>query len=212
LRINGRGRRTIGLAAVAAMLIAAGACSSSGDNESQRLPPNDKAAIEKVFRSELDRLGLRLTRGALVDPESGRPTSKGTHLAVYVEPVGPYTADDYAGSIVAVTKVFAPRSFDTWSGLVSFDVCQEPLPSVDTRREPPPKTKVDMTRAASDKVDWDDLDLSQMLIDEKRLGRRELSVYGDTEVRRTTMYEDAQMRALVSTPSTNAPAAPPPSY
>jgi hypothetical protein len=194
------------------MLIAAGACSSSGDNESQRLPPNDKAAIERVFRSELDRLGLRLTRGALVDLKSGRPTSKGTHLAVYVEPVGPYSADDYVGSIVAVTKVFAPRSFDTWSGLVSFDVCQEPLPSVDTRREPPPKTKVDMTRNASDKVDWDDLDLSQLLIDEKRLGRRELSVYGDTEVRRTTMYQDAQMRALGSTSSTNAPAAPPTSY
>jgi hypothetical protein len=210
LRITGRGRPTLGLAAVAATLIAACACSSSGGNESQRLPPNDKEAIEKVFRSELDRLGLHLTRGALVDVDSGRPTSKGTHLAVYVEPVGPYSADDYAGSIVAVTKVFAPRSFDTWSGLVSFDVCQEPLPGVDTRREPPPKTKVDMTRNASEEVDWDDLDLRQLLIDEKRLGKRELSVYGDTEVRRTTVYQDAQVQAQESSPSRNAPAPPPP--
>jgi hypothetical protein len=211
LRCTGRVRRTLGLAAVTATLIAAGACSSSGNNESQRLPPNDKEAIEKVFRSELDRLGLRLTRGALVDLESGRPTSKGTHLAVYVEPVGPYSADDYVGSIVPVTKVFAPRSFETWSGLVSFDVCQEPLPSVDTRREPPPKTKVDMTRDASDKVDWDDLDLHQLLIDERRLGKRELSVYADTELRRTTMYQDARVHAQGSSPSTSAPAAPPPS-
>jgi hypothetical protein len=211
LRITGRVRRTLGLAAVAATLIAVGACSSSGDNESRRLPPNNKAAIEKVFRSELDRLGLRLTRGALVDLESGRPTSKGTHLAVYVEPVGPYSADDYVGSIVAVTKVFAPRSFDTWSGLVSFDVCQEPLPSVDTRREPPPKTKVDMTRDASDKVDWDDLDLPQLLVDERRLGKRELSVYVDPEVRSTTMYQEARMQ-VASSPPTNAPPTPPPSY
>jgi hypothetical protein len=212
LRITGRVRRTFGLAAVAAMLIAAGACSSSGGNESQRLPPNDKVVIEKVFRSELDRLGLRLTRGALVDLDSGRASSKGTHLAVYVEPMGPYSADDYAGSIAPVTKVFAPRAFDTWSGLVSFDVCQEPLPSVDTRPEPPPKTKVDMTRNASDKVDWDDLDLAHLLMDERRLGKRELSVYADTEVRRTTMYQDAYVQAVASSPSTNAPAAPPPSY
>jgi hypothetical protein len=212
LRITGRVRRTFGLAAVAATLMAVGACSNGGGNESRRLPPNDKAAIEKVFRSELDRLGLRLTRGALVDLESGRPTSKGTHLAVYVEPVGPYSADEYAGSIVSVTKVFAPRAFDTWRGLVSFDVCQEPLPSVDTRPEPPPKTKVDMTRNASDKVDWDNLDLQQLLVDEKRLGKRELSVYADTEVRRTTMYQGARTQVLAPSPPTNAPAAPPPSY
>jgi hypothetical protein len=194
------------------MLVAGGACSNNGGNESQRLPPNDKASIEKVFRSELDRLGLRLTRGALVDLDSGRPTPKGTHLAVYVEPVGPYSADDYAGSIVAVTKVFAPRSFDTWSGLASFDVCQEPLPSVDTRREPPPKTKVDMTRGASEKVDWDGLDLRGLLLDERRLGKRELSVYTDPEVRATNIFQDAQVQALASSPSTEAPATPPPSY
>ena len=212
MRITGQVRRTFGLAAVAAILIAAGACSSGGGNESQRLPPNDKAEIEKVFRSELDRLGLHLTRGALLDLEAGRASPKGTHLAVYVEPMGPYSADDYVGSIVSVTKVFAPRAFDTWSGLVSFDVCQEPLPSVDARPEPPPKTKVDMTRGASDKVDWDDLDLPQLLMDERRFGNRELSVYADTEVSRTTMYQDAKVQAVASSPSTSAPAAPPPSY
>jgi hypothetical protein len=208
LSLTGRGRRNLGLAAVAVALVAAAGCSQGSSNESQ-LPPNNKAAIEKVFRRQLDELGLRLTRGALVDVESGKASSEGTHLAVYVEPKGAYSADDYAGSIVAVTKTFAPGSFDTWGGLVSFDVCQEPLPSVDSRAEPPPKTKVEMTRDASGKVEWGELDLPQLLMDEKRLGKRELSVYVDPEVRGTSMYQDAQVQALASSPSTNAP---PPSY
>jgi hypothetical protein len=197
----------------ATVAIAVAACSSGSGNEKskQALPPNDKAAIEKVFSSQLDRLGLRLTRGALIDLRTRKPSASGTHLAVYVEPVGPYTADDYARRIVTVTKVFAPRSFETWSGLTSFDVCQEPLQSVDARPEPPPKTKVDMTRAASRKVDWTGLDLPQLLIDAKRLGSRELSVYAEPEVRRTSMYQDATVKAQAQSATTNPPP-PPPSY
>jgi hypothetical protein len=203
-------RRVLGLVALTLAITAAACSSASGDDESKRaLPPNDKAAIEKVFSRRLDRLGLRLTRGALVDLDTGKVSPRGTHLAVYVEPTGPYTADEYAGRIVAVTKVFAPRSFDTWSGLTSFDVCQEPLQSLDTRPEPPPKTKVDMTRKASDKVNWKELDLPQLLTDAKRLGARQLSVYAEPEVRRTAMYQDALVKAQAAVPSTNSP--PPPS-
>jgi hypothetical protein len=209
-------RRLLGLAAVA-LAVTAAACSSggsggSGDDEARgALPPNNKASIEQVFSRRLDELGLRLTRGALVDLRTGKVSPRGTHLAVYVEPVGPFSADDYARQIVAVTKVFAPRSFDTWRGLTSFDVCQEPLQSLDTRPEPPPKTKVNMTRKASGEVGWRDLDLPQLLTDAKRLGTRELSVYAEPEVRRTTMYQDAVVKAQAAVPSTNPPPPPPPS-
>jgi hypothetical protein len=206
----------LGLVAVT-LAVTAAACSSagsagSGNDEAKRaLPPNNKAAIEKVFSRRLDRLGLRLTRGALLDLETGKASPRGTHLAVYVEPVGPYTADDYARRIVAVTKVFAPRSFDTWRGLTSFDVCQEPLQSLDARPEPPPKTKVNMTRNASGKIGWKDLDLPRLLADAKRLGTRELSVYAEPEVRRTAMYQDAVVKAQAAVPSTNPPPPSPPS-
>jgi hypothetical protein len=212
LSLTGRKRRTLGgLVAVALTIAAAAACSSGGSGTATRkLPPQKKAAIEKVFASELDRLGLRLTRGAPVDLKTGKPSRTGTHLAVYVEPTGPYTADDYARRVVAVTKVFAPRSFDMWRGLTSFDVCQEPLPNVDTRPEPPPKTKVTMTRDAARAVHWKRLDLPTLLVDAKRLGSRALSVYADPEVRRTAMYQDAMVRAQAS-PATTPPT-PAPSY
>jgi hypothetical protein len=207
-----RARRFLGLGALT-LAITAAACSTAGSAESSKrdLPRNDKAAIEKVFSRQLDRLGVRLTRGALIDRKTGKPSDRGTHLAVYVEPIGPYTADDYAARIVPVTKVFAPLSFERWSGLTSFDVCQEPLPSVDTRPEPPPKTKLDMTRKASRRIDWRKLDLPQLLTDAKRLGTRQLSVYAEPEVRRTAMYQDAAVKAQAAVPSTNPPPPPPPS-
>jgi hypothetical protein len=208
---TGRRHRTLGFVMAVLTIAVAASCSSGGSSEAKRrLPPNNKAAIEKVFASELDRLGLRLTRGAPVDPKTGKPTRTGTHLAVYVEPTGPYTADDYARRMVAVTKVFAPRSFEIWRGLTSFDVCQEPLPNLDTRREPPAKTKVTMTRDAAREVRWKGLDLPTLLTEAKRLGSRALAVYADPEVRRTTMYQDAMMRSQAS--QTTSPPPPVPSY
>jgi hypothetical protein len=207
-----RGQRLRELSAATVMVaIAITACSGSGSDEAKRkLPPNDKAAIERDFESRLDRLGLRLTRGALIDRKINKPSATGTHLAVYVEPTGPYTPDDYAGSVVAVTRVFAPLSFDRWRGLQSFDVCQEPLPSVDTRAEPPPKTKVEMTRDAARKVRWKGLDLATLLTDAERLGSRALSVYAAPDVRRTPMYQSAAVKAQAS--ATTTPAPPSPSY
>jgi hypothetical protein len=211
LTVTGRRRRTICLVAVALTIAAAAACSSGSSGSAKRkLPPDKKVAIEKVFASELERLGLRLTRGAPVDLKTGKPSPTGTHLAVYVEPTRPYTADDYARRVVAVTKVFAPRSFDMWRGLASFDVCQEPLPEADTRPEPPPKTKVTMTREAAREVRWKGLDLPTLLTDAKRLGSRALSVYAEPEVRRTAMYQDAMVRAQAS--SATPPPTPAPSY
>jgi hypothetical protein len=210
LTVAGRGSRTLSVVAVALAVVSTAAACSGSDKRASKLPPNKKAVIEKVFESRLDRLGLRLTRGALVDLESGEPSASGTHLAVYVEPTGPYTPDDYARRVVAVTRVFAPMSFDTWRGLRSFDVCQEPLPAVDARPEPPPTTKVTMTRGAARKIRWKGLDLPTLLTEANRLGARELSVYAAPDVRTTARYQAAAAQALAS--QTTSPPPPAPSY
>ena len=200
------------------MLIAAAAaaCSSGsggGDSDAHALPPNDKAAIERVFAPTLKRLGVRLTRGALVDLETGKPSPNGTHLAVYVEPTGDYTVEDYARGTVPTLRAFIPIAFERWGGLTSFDLCQEPLPAADARPEPPPVTKVDVTRAASRKVRWDDLDLARLLRDAKRLGSRALSVYAQPDVRQTAFYQDAAMKANTTlSTGTSTPAPSTPSY
>jgi hypothetical protein len=204
---SARARGLLGVAVAGALAcVAAAACSSGSDDgdSAKALPPNDKAAIERVFAPELERLGVRLTRGALVDLKTGKPSATGTHLAVYVEPTGDFTPEDYARGTVRTLRAFIPGAFERWGGLTSFDVCQEPLPAADTRPEPPPMTKVDLTKAASRKVRWDDLDLSRLLQDAKRLGPRALSVYAKPDVRNTGFYQDATVKANTSGTATTS--------
>jgi hypothetical protein len=205
LRITARTRQLLGIAAAGVLVCtAAGGCSSgSGNGDSAKaLPPNDKAAIERVFAPALKQLGVRLTRGALVDLKTGKPSATGTHLAVYVEPTGEYTPEDYARGTVKTLRAFIPVAFERWRGLTSFDVCQEPLPAADARPEPPPITKVDLTKAASGKVRWGDLDLVRLLADARRLGPRALSVYAKPDVRQTGFYQAATAKANAKAPPT----------
>ena len=206
-----RTRRLFRVAAAGALACTAaiGCSSGSGDGDSAKaLPPNDKATIERVFAPELKRLGVRLTRGALVDLKTGKPSATGNHLAVYVEPTGDFTPEDYARGTVRTLRAFIPAAFERWGGLTSFDVCQEPLPATDTRPEPPPITKVDLTKAASRKVRWDNLDLTRLLRDAKRLGPRALSVYAKPDVRLTGFYQDATVKANASGKTAPAPTSP----
>jgi len=201
-------RRRFRVAAVlAAVVVATAACSSgtgSDDSSDHSLPPNDKAAIERVFAPQLKRLGVHLTRGALIDLKTAKPSAAGKHLAVYVEPTGDYTPDQYARGTLTTLRVFVPKAFERWGGLESFDICQEPLPATDTRPEPPPVTKVTLTRHASDTVKWKNADLPRLLTDAKRLGTRELSVYANPDVRSTSVYQDALVKSSTSG-ATSAP-------
>jgi hypothetical protein len=208
LRPSRRFGVAVGVALVCATAVACSSGSGGDSANKTALPPNDKAAIERVFAPALEQLGVRLTRGALVDLKTGKPSSTGTHLAVYVEPKGEYTPDDYARGTVPTLRAFIPTAFERWGGLTSFDVCQEPLPTVDRRREPPPITKVDLTKAASRTVRWDDVDLARLLTDAKRLGPRALSVYVNRDVRTTSFYQDAAVKANTSGSTNTAPTSP----
>jgi hypothetical protein len=211
LTLTRRTRRLFGIAAAGALACTAavGCSSRSGDGDSAKaLPRNDKAAIERVFAPALERLGVRLTRGALVDLKTGKPSATGTHLAVYVEPTGAFAPEDYARGTVRTLRAFIPAAFERWGGLTSFDVCQEPLPAADARPEPPPITKVDLTKPASRKVRWDDLDLTRLLRDAKRLGPRALSVYAKPDVRITGIYQDATVKANATGKAEPAPTLP----
>lgn len=208
-------RRLLGIVAAGVVVGAAAVgCSSrsGGGDSSKALPPNDKAAIERFFKPALERLGVRLTRGALIDLEASKPSATGTHLAVYVEPTGDFTPEDYARGTVKTLRAFLPVAFEMWGGLKSFDLCQEPLPAADARPEPPPVTKVELTRSASRTVRWDNLDLAHLLRDARRMGPRALSVYATPDVRLTGFYQDATVKARANTSGTTTPAPTSPSY
>ena len=138
--------------------------SSSAPEESEHLPPNDFDELAERFDPQLEPLGLRLTRGALVDTDGGYEVSDtGRHLAVYVEPTDAYTTADYTEGIVTTAQVFLPVVFDRWDRLETFDVCQEPLPGEDDRREPPPVTQLYVARDEAAAVDWDTVTLTELI-------------------------------------------------
>jgi hypothetical protein len=127
-----------------------------------RLPPSARKDLVEIFGPKVKRFGLRVTRAALVDPENQR-SKKGTHLAIYVEPTGAYTPQDYIDGTVDVSRVFLPYVFRRWKGLRSFDVCQEPRPEVDNRLSPPPETQIFASRAGSAKIHWSTVDVATLV-------------------------------------------------
>lgn len=159
-------RRTRFAAALLLLALALPAIPATGagaaDRDQGSLPPASRKHLTQVFAAKLRPFGLRITRAALVNPKQERDPS-GTHLAVYVEPTGEYSVDEYLDGIVDVTKVFLPYVFNRWKDLKSFDVCQEPRPAVDPRKVPAPETQVYVTRAGSKLVDWKTVDVATMI-------------------------------------------------
>jgi len=157
------------LALLLLVAVIAGAACASDAGEARSLPPNDFEELAAIFDSQLEPLGLKLTRGALIDTREGRyrESDTGRHLAVYVEPTGDYTPAEYAEGIVPSAQVFLPDVFERWDELKTFDVCQEPLPGVDDRKEPPPVTQIYVSRAEARDLDWNTVTLAELLAAEE---------------------------------------------
>ena len=122
------------------------------------LPPAAAADLEPIYGPALAALGLRLTdRGGLIDRTGGGyvPSAEGTHLALYVEPVGDRSVPQYIEGIRDVAVVFGDV-FERWPGLVSYDVCQEPVEAPgESAGEPLPITQIELTREEAEAIDWD---------------------------------------------------------
>jgi hypothetical protein len=161
------------------------------------LPPPDRAALVRIFRPLVAPLGLTITRAALVDADDSR-SATGTHLALYVEPVGEYTPAQYVDGVVTVTQVFVPRVFRRWNGLRSFDVCQEPLPKVNPSAEPPPETQVFVRRRGVHALDWEHAELAGILAAADRAEHDSpiaLSVYVAQHLHDVPAYASAEAQA-----------------
>lgn len=158
-------------AAVIAAMIAASAMGASADAAvpARRYPPTDTAAVAKIFDPALSRLGLRVTRSLVQGGADYEPDPRGSHLALYVEPISAeYQTDDYITNIVTAAKVFLPKIFERWRGLRSFDVCQEPLPGVDDRDVPPPVTQIAVSRQGSKEFRWQGTTLPDVIAESRR--------------------------------------------
>lgn len=181
-----RAPRRIAAGALVAPLLVLGACGADDSADSaatttvaaatasglpafdaeQRLPPNDVGSLRDLYDPVLADFGVRLTRGALVDTSDGRyvPSNDGRHLALYVEPLGDYSTDQYVAGFWTISALMTPDVFARWPELESYDICQEPRPGEDDDPEPFPITQVNVTREAAAQIDWADGDLVDLLV------------------------------------------------
>jgi hypothetical protein len=185
------------------------ASAASASDRAPSLPPSARKDLVAIFAKKVKPLGLRITRASLVNTQEQRDP-KGTHLAIYVVPTGAYTPGDYINGTVDVTKVFLPYVFTRWKGLKSFDVCQEPHPSVDPRPVPAPETQVYADRAGSKLVDWKTVDVATMIRTSQEQaaatptnGDVPFSVFVARHLQITPEYQ-----AVAGTASTTTPASP----
>ena len=175
------------------LLIVPVAC---GDDDEGGLPPGDDEGIEDIFQPFFDPLGLEFTYGSIQELESGK------HLALYVEPTGPATDEQYLERLLSSSAVVIPFLFDEYPGLNSFDICQEPVPTgPDDPPQPEPRTVVHLTRAQAGTVeDWATATLVD-LITASRTGKGG-EVRVDAAIARLPGYVDALARANAPAPST----------
>ena len=194
--MTGRGIRAA-TAGLVALMIALGALAlvvrpSTAEAAGTDLPPSNRAALAKMFRADLKPLGLRVSRGLLQNLATYKEDPHGTHLALYVTPTSStYATADYVHNFAKITRVFVPMVFERWTGLQSFDICQEPVN--DPRDEPPPVTQIFVVRTALDRVgSWKRATLHDLLAaSPKEQGNRgtDYYVYFDADVRQDPTFQ-----------------------
>ena len=144
-----------------------------------------------LYDPVLEPLGVRLTRGALIDISNEQyvRSNEGHHLALYVEPISDYSNDQYVAGFWNVTALITPDVFARWPDLESYDICQEPLPSVDDGPEPFPITQINLTREAAATIDWTNGELVDLLVAART--NEDVRVVVNREVRESPTYAAA---------------------
>ena len=144
------------------------------------LPPVDPLALEPLYGDALAALGVELTdRGGLIDRSDGYEVSEdGTHLALYVAPIGDRSDDEYVDGIVELAQLFLPEVFERWPGLETFDVCQE-LPEDEETGHVSTVTQIDLARDVARTIDWATVDLVDLLQVDRTSETFALRIYGD---------------------------------
>lgn len=213
-------RRTFLFGAGAAALLVA--CGDDGDQKSPAtsadsstttrldgldgpLPPVDATALEPLLGPRLKELGLVLTdRGGLIDTRNGQyvKSPNGNHVALYVEPAGDYSNDQFIDGILEVTRLSAPTIFERWPAVESYDICQEPRAEDDPRDDPVPATQIFMTSEQSGEIDWKSVTivdlLTATLTTPRTIDRLLVSVVLQEEPRYIVLFEQAKANAGIT--------------
>ncbi len=154
------------------------------------LPPHLYADLEPLLTPLVAPLGFVVTRASLVELGTYENSPQGTHLAVYVEPDQEHTPDEVAALTTLLAAALLPEVFDTWGGLESFDVCQEPYAPGDGET-PPTDTLLDVSREIALAIDWDTVTLSELIA----AAGPGLRLYAAEHIRASSTWSEAEAAA-----------------
>jgi hypothetical protein len=106
-------------------------------------------------------------------------------------------------NIMKVARIFLPFVYDKWSDLKSFDVCQEPEPSLDPRPAPIPVTQLLADRKAAAAVKWKHASLADVIeqadkVEGKKGAPDPFFLYVSPRVHEEPAYQAALRKAGVS--------------
>ena len=120
------------------------------------LPPSDQASLKAVVAPLLARFGDDVQR---VEVETNPTPDHHVMLSLYARPRDARTPDQYATGLVPLARAVMPVLLARYPGLYAVDLCQEAQHPPADVAEPPPLTRVYVTRPKSAAVRWDQLDL-----------------------------------------------------
>ena len=160
-------------------------------------PPSEFEELAAIYDPMFEEHDLVLTRGEVIDRTDGQyePSPTGTHLALYVEPTGNQTNQEYLDLLVEITAIVTPQVFDEWGSIETYDICQEPLISEDASEEPIPVTQVEITREAAAGIDFAALDLAELLAIANLQANPPVRVYADPRLKALPAWADAAVDA-----------------
>lgn len=176
--------------------------STSGELEAQPtdgdFPPNDVGELADIYDELLADFDVRLTRGEVIDRTDGQyePSDTGTHLALYVEPLSGSTDEVYLDQLVEITSIVTPQVFQEWGSIVSYDICQEPTTAENDADEPVPVTQVEITREAAADIDFEALDLAELLAIANLQDNPPVRVYADPVLKELPAWQEAADEAV----------------
>lgn len=174
--------------------------STTATSTPTELPTNDEDELKALFAPLFEPIGQRVTRIGLYDLSQGFVRDdEGTHLAIYTDPLEPtgagWDTERYIQACVDGVQACTPFIFDTWAGIETMDVCQEPPQEDAPEPEPPIVTQVQMGRADYRRIEsWDELTLTDLMAARAR-SPKTVRVRGDDDVAAHPRWVEAEATA-----------------
>lgn len=156
--MGGGSVRWCGITLCLAVVTLAAACGSSS-HAGTTTSPRD-AQLVRAVTPILERLGLKLQRASF--ERRGDP-GRTLELNVYAEPAHSESADVYASRLAPLASAVVPAMLREFPDADWVDVCQEHANTPGDVPEPLPVTRLEISRAVSEKIDWPTAKLATLL-------------------------------------------------